>query len=90
MVKGVNKKVIEVNNTGSKFIEKVVLYITPQYSNLTPKQLESAIKSFDFGIENKPRNSLRKRYKRKISLKRLLIALILLFAASAVIFLICK
>ena len=27
MVKGVNKRVIEVNNTGNKFFEKIVFYV---------------------------------------------------------------
>ena len=35
MVKGVNKTIIEVNNTGSKFFEKIVFYVTPQYGNLS-------------------------------------------------------
>ena len=34
MVKGVNKTVIEVNNTGSKIFEKIVFYVSPQYGNL--------------------------------------------------------
>ena len=40
MVKGVNKKVIEINDTGNEVFEKVVLYINPQYSVLSNKELK--------------------------------------------------
>ncbi|MEE1185151.1 MAG: hypothetical protein UHX92_03635 [Acutalibacteraceae bacterium] len=66
MVKGVNKTVIEVNNTGSKMFEKIVLYVTPEYGNLSAKQLRRAasnlVLSFD---EVKNYRSLRKRFKTK-------------------------
>ena len=64
MVKGVNKTVIEVNNTGSLLFEKIVFYITPEYSSLSAKQLKKAASSFSFNFEcPNPKNSLRKRYK---------------------------
>ena len=66
MVKGVNKTVIEVNNTGSKMFEKIVLYVTPEYGNLSAKQLRRAasnlVLSFD---EVKSYRSLRSREKKK-------------------------
>lgn len=42
MVKGVNKRVIEVNNTGNKFFEKIVFYVTPEYGDLSAEQLYNA------------------------------------------------
>ncbi len=42
MVKGVNKRVIEVNNTGNKFFEKIVFYVTPEYGDLSAEQLYDA------------------------------------------------
>ncbi len=44
MVKGVNKKVIEINDTGNEVFEKVVLYIKPQYSVLSNKELNREAK----------------------------------------------
>ncbi len=44
LVKGVNKKVIEINNTGNEIFEKVVLYIKPQYSLLSNKELKREAK----------------------------------------------
>ena len=71
MVKGVNKTVIEVNNTGSKMFEKIVLYVTPEYGNLSAKQLRRAAGSLVLGFEDiKQTPSVRKRMERK---RRLLI-----------------
>lgn len=73
MVKGVSKTIIEVNNTGSKFFEKIVFYVTPEYGNLNAKHLKRAAAEFSFNyndsINKKP---LRKRYKRKRILKTVL------------------
>lgn len=64
MVKGVSKTVIEVNNTGSKLFEKIVFYVTPEYSNLSAKQLKKAASSFSFNFDSPiPKNSLRRRYR---------------------------
>ncbi len=60
MVKGVNKTVIEVNETGSKLFEKIVFYVTPQYGNLSAKHLRRAAGEFTFCFENtKKSKSLR-------------------------------
>ncbi len=50
MVKGVNKTIIEVNNTGSKFFEKIVFYVTPQYGKLSTKQLLRETDNFTFNF----------------------------------------
>lgn len=68
MVKGVNKTVIEVNDTGSKMFEKIVFYVTPQYGTLSAKQLRRAAREFSFSFCETPpvrTPSLRKRVKNK-------------------------
>ena len=66
MVKGVNKTIIEVNNTGSKLFEKIVFYVTPEYGNLSAKQLKRAASNFSFNYDTSlTKGSLRKRCKRK-------------------------
>ncbi len=66
MVKGVNKTVIEVNNTGSRYFEKIVFYVTPQYGNLSAKQLRKAASTFSFNFDNSVnRKPLRKVNKRR-------------------------
>ena len=64
MVKGVNKTVIEVNNTGSKVFDRIVFYVSPSCVNLSAKNLSRAIKNFTFDFDNRAGrgyNSLRKR-----------------------------
>lgn len=69
MVKGVNKTVIEVQNTGSKYFEKIVLYVKPEYGNLSHKQLEKAsseiLPVFSQNRQEKTVNALRKRCRKK-------------------------
>ena len=66
MVKGVNKTIIEVNNTGSRYFEKIVFYVTPQYGNLSAKQLKKAATNFSFNFDaTVPKKTLRKMHKRR-------------------------
>lgn len=53
MVKGVNKTVIEVNNTGSEIFDRIVFYVSPACSNLSVKNLNQAIKSFTFQLDER-------------------------------------
>ena len=41
MVKGTNRTVIEINDTGNNMFEKVLLFVTPEYGNLNAKQLKN-------------------------------------------------
>lgn len=85
MVKGVNKTVIEVNNTGSKFFEKIVFYVTPQYGNLNAKQLLRETDNFTFNFAERADRgykTLRKRMQRK---RMLLLAGALAFVAVALV-----
>ncbi|MBQ1989128.1 MAG: hypothetical protein II234_04420 [Clostridia bacterium] len=71
MVKGVSKTVIVVNNTGNKYFEKIVFYVSPEYGNTNSGHLNSAatkfISTMDFNTMNK--NSLRNRHRNKKRLK---------------------
>ncbi len=64
MVKGVNKTVIVVNDTGSEMFEKIVFYVTPKYAKTSIKELNKAAGelSLSFGNVNK--------YKSKITLRK--------------------
>ena len=69
MVKGVNKTVIVVNNTGSKYFERIVFYVSPEYGTVNIKELNEAAEKFSFGHADNNREyspgSLRKRYRKK-------------------------
>ena len=71
MVKGVNKTIIEVNNTGSRLFEKIVFYVTPEYGNLSAKQLKRAAAEFSFNYDPsfKKNTGLRKRCKTRRRIK---------------------
>ena len=75
MVKGVNKTVIEVNNTGSKVFDRIVFYVSPTCGNLSAKNLNRAIKSFTFDFDNRAGRGYNSLRKRMILKRRLLICL---------------
>ncbi|MBQ8204038.1 MAG: hypothetical protein IJZ75_07155 [Clostridia bacterium] len=84
MVKGVNKTVIEVNDTGSKMFEKVVFFVSPKYGNLKAASLNKAVREFSFNMENNlsSKKSLRKRVRLKRGAKIFLITAGLVLAAG--------
>lgn len=67
MVKGVNKTVIEINDTGSNIFEKAILFVTPKYSNLSAKRLKTEAKrvvnNYYSSADNVP--TVRQKYKRR-------------------------
>ncbi len=83
MVKGVSKTIIEVNNTGSKFFEKIVFYVTPEYGSLNAKHLKRAAAEFSFNYNNAfSGGSLRNNAKRKRKIA-ILIGVISIFIIAA-------
>lgn len=80
MVKGVNKRVIEVNNTGNKYFEKIVFYVAPEYGNLSLVELKQATEFLSLGFDGNPpfkKRSLRSR--RHLKKIRFICALAILF-----------
>ena len=43
MVKGVNKKIIEINNTENEFFEKIVLYVSPKATAINSTKVKKAV-----------------------------------------------
>ncbi len=39
MVKGVNKSVIEITDTGNRYFSKVILFVSPEYVNKNSRRL---------------------------------------------------
>lgn len=60
MVKGVNKSVIEITDTGSKFFNKVILFVSPEYSNKSDKVIAGEAGEFIKKLQNSSRESLRR------------------------------
>lgn len=88
MVKGVNKTVIVVNDTGNDMFEKIVFYVTPKYSKVNLKQLKSAageVSSRYITDKSSRKPSLRKRYAmRRAALLLITFAVIAGLAATVV------
>lgn len=74
MVKGVNKTVIEVNNTGSKVFDRIVFYVSPACGNLSAKNLNRAIKSFTLQLDERAGRGYKAIRQRRIIRRRVCIA----------------
>lgn len=81
MVKGVNKKIIEVNNPDSIYFEKAVFYLRPHIRELPAEITNGEIEKYILhtGLEAPPRH-------RHIFLMRLSAILLLIAAALCVLF----
>lgn len=75
MVKGVNKTVIEVNNTGSKVFDRIVFYVSPSCGNLSTKNLNKAIKNFTLGLDERAGRGYTSLRKRRLNRRRILICI---------------
>ena len=85
MVKGVNKTVIEVNNTGSKIFDRIVFYVTAQYGNLSAKELMKATENFTFQFDKRSGRGYKKLRRRMIQKRLLRVALITAISAAVLI-----
>ncbi len=88
MVKGVNKNIIEINNTGSEIFERIIFFISPEYGNLTADSLQKATEeinsviSCDTGFEESLRNRVNRKQRRiKRFLVSAVVSLILMITA---------
>ena len=80
MIKGVNKKIIEINNTDSIYFEKAVFYLRPEVKELPAEVSHAEAKRYISQIM--PKISIRKR----IQIKSVIFAIALL--TGIIIFLI--
>ena len=66
MIKGVNRKIIEVNNPDSPYFEKAVLYLKPNIAILheavSKKEAQRLIRSLTFDDTEKLQKKRRRKY----------------------------
>ena len=74
MVKGVNKTIIEVNNTGSKVFDRIVFYVSPACSNLSAKNLNRAVRNFTFQLDERAGRGYKSLRQRHINRRRIIMA----------------
>ncbi|MDE5995162.1 MAG: hypothetical protein K2G60_06585 [Oscillospiraceae bacterium] len=67
MVKGINRQVLELNDTGSRYFEKAFFFVKPEYSRESESVLrQSALRAVNEGL-SVPK-SRRQKVKSKIAL----------------------
>ena len=88
MLRGINRSIIEINETENKYFEKIIVFVKPEFGNLSDSHLEREavrlvgnMSAYPFGT--KRRLSARKR----AEIKRRKIALVFggLFVISALV-----
>lgn len=70
MIKGVNKQVLEINETGTGFFEKAIFFVKPEYTGMSEGKLrESAGKE----LERTGKPPVRRNTDKKTKIKSVLI-----------------
>ena len=84
MVKGVNKQIIEINDTGSKYFERVLLFVSPGRSDLSHEKLTAEAKEYLLKLspESSSSKSLRQRHKSSLKKRRIAIAAVSIVALT--------
>ena len=73
MVKGVNKTIIEITNTGNKFFNRVILFVSPEYVDKSDKKLTDEAQVLIKRLETAGSESLRQAVMREKKRKRKII-----------------
>ncbi|MBO5909645.1 MAG: hypothetical protein J6Q67_07865 [Clostridia bacterium] len=86
MVRGVNKQIIEINDTGNSYFERVLLFVSPNKADLPVEQLNSEAKTLLFKLspEFKQTTGLRLFHKQKRLKKALLTAFVSVTVIAAI------
>ncbi|MBO5852726.1 MAG: hypothetical protein J6Q74_02830 [Clostridia bacterium] len=86
MVKGVNKQIIEINDTGSKYFERVLLFVAPGKKDLPNELLWARAKEYviDFSKNHPYAAPLREKMLKRRARKRVLIISGIIAALSIV------
>ncbi len=84
MVRGINRTVIEINDTGSDLFEKVILFVTPEYGNIGTKRLKEEADRIinEYYPELKERENIRAVYRKRRQIKYISLASVILIALS--------
>ena len=80
MVKGVNRRIIEISSTGNEYFEKAVLYIRPNCQDVPEKLIAEEARCFLNGVSAGQKPLLSSNLKRLI-VGALITALVLVVAA---------
>lgn len=85
MVKGVNKTVIEVNNTGSRVFDRIVFYVNPSCGNLNARHLNKAMQNFTFQFDERAARGYKTLRQRMLIRRRTFLCSVVAVVVAAVI-----
>lgn len=63
MIKGINRQVLEVNNTENEYFEKVVFYVKPEHSSTADDKLNYEASMYAKGSGKPPKMKRKKKEK---------------------------
>ena len=89
MIRGVNKYIIEVTNTENKYFDKAILFLNPDYSQVSQGKIEIEAKKYIKTVADakKPTGYLRKRIKkRRVAAAATVFAIMVFIILSLMIF----
>ncbi|MBQ2676864.1 MAG: hypothetical protein IJF54_05665 [Clostridia bacterium] len=74
MIKGVNKNIIEVANTGNRYFDKAILFVKPRYNTETTHKLEDEARQYlkSVGIPSNIKKGARQKLYKTKKLRKLL------------------
>lgn len=80
MVKGVNRRIIEINETGNEMFEKIVLYVTPKYSRQPTKYLRTSAEDLidEYDLRKSINIPIRKTVKKRKIIRFLFVSTVVL------------
>ncbi len=89
MVKGVNRQIIEINDTGNNYFEKALLFVAPGRSDTPNAKLKAEAKHYLLSLSKAQEpKTLRQRHKIKMRKKHLIvISSAVAFAAAVAVLL---
>lgn len=91
MVKGVNKQIIEINNTGNSYFERVLLFVAPGKCDKSVAELKNEAESYllnlssDFKVPPGLRQHCQNKKKRKIIFLSALSSLVIITAVTLLV-----
>lgn len=74
MVKGVNRQIIEINDTSNRYFERVLLFVSPEGSEISSRELNREAKEFLLRLtpEQGQKQGIRARMARRRLFRRLM------------------
>ena len=75
MIKGVNRRVIEINNPDGEYFEKAILFVKPEKSSDKPETLRIAARKY---LSELDENDRRKRIRTAVIISSVFVAVITL------------